>query len=216
MQTRSNTQWLNDLQANGTQQAAALADLRALLVRAARYTFSRNLYNLGRLGAEDISQLAEDSGQDALLTILKHLEEFRGESKFTTWAYKFAVNVALVTARRENWRYVSLDQMLAQSGLPDEPPVDHTRQRDPDRSASQQEVWGLLREVIYHDLSERQRQVLLAIVYDHVPMDELVRHLNSNRNAIYKMLHDARLRLKACLEQRGLSVQEVMDLFADE
>lgn len=215
MKERTNAQWLDELESTGAGQAAALADARALLLRAARYAFSRNLYDLGRLSREDVNQLAEDSAQDALLTLLKHLREFRGDSKFTTWAYKFGINVALVTARREAWKHVSLDQMLADTDLPDGPFVDEHSRVDPERAAWQSEVWATLREVITGELSERQRQVLQATVFDDVPLDELARHLGSNRNAVYKLLHDARRKLKARLEQRGLGVQEIMNLFAE-
>ncbi len=166
------------------------------------------------MSSEDLFQLAEDSAQDALLTILKHLHKFRGESKFTTWAYKFAIDIALVTARRQAGKHLSLDQILNQIELPAGSILDEDTRRDPDRVMWQREVWATLRDVINSERSERQRQVLQAVVFDEVPMDEVVRHLGSNRNAVYKLLHDARCKLKARLEQRGLGVQEMMDLFA--
>jgi len=213
MRARTNEEWLRDLESTGDEQAAAIADLRDYLLRAALYSLSRNHGDLAHLAPVEIEQLAEDCAQDALVAILGHLREFRGDSKFTTWAYKFAVNIALVAARREGWKRVSLDQLLDNPDLPEWPIRDERMAIDPDHMALQGEVWAAMREVIDHDLTERQQQVLKAIVFDEVPMDEIVRHLGSNRNAIYKLLHDARRNLKTQLEARGFGVQEILDLF---
>ncbi len=214
MKTRTNAEWLQELESTGDAQAAAIADLRAYLLRAALYSLSRSHGDLAHLAPAEIAQLAEDCAQDAVVAILEHVREFRGESKFTTWAYKFAVNIALVTTRREGWKRVSLDQLLDDPDLPEWPIRDEYVSVDPDRGTLQGEVWAAMREVIRHDLTERQRQVLKAMVFDEVPMDEIVRHLGSNRNAIYKLLHDARRKLKAQLEARGFDVQEILDLFS--
>src|SRR5690349_15123007 len=113
MPTRTNEQWLNELtQADGVQ-AQALADLRAMLVRGSLYTLRQTPYRLADWDAEHLRQLAEDSAQEALLSILRHLSEFRGESRFTTWAFKFAVNKSLLCARHESWKHISLDQLLS-------------------------------------------------------------------------------------------------------
>ena len=214
MKARTNAEWLHELQSRDDEQAAAFVDLRAYLVRAALYSFSLNRSGFARLGPSEIEQLAEDCAQDALLAILQHLREFRGDSQFTTWAYKFAVNIALVAARRESWKHVSLDQMLDDSDLPEWPIPMEQPVRDPDRTSLQAEVWAAMREVIDHHLTDRQRQVLKAIVFDGVPMDEVVHHLDSNRNAVYKLLHDARRNLKEHLQARGFGVQEILDLFS--
>lgn len=213
MGTRTNEEWLRALGTRGAEQAAAIAELRALLLRAAKYSFKRTHYALSRLDRAEILQLAEDSAQDALLAVLKHLDEFRGESKFTTWAYKFAVNFALTRARKETWRRVSLDELLEESELPELPFADESGAMDPVRAAWQAEVWGVVREVIEGELTDRQRQVLRLMVFDDVPMDEVAEYFKTNRNALYKLLHDARRRLKARLEARGLAVTEVIDLF---
>lgn len=114
MKTRTNTEWLHDLKSSGPEQARAIEDLRAYLLRAAQYSLNRQRSELGGLPPAELEQLAEDCAQDALVAILKHLDEFRWESKFTTWAYKFAVNIALNAGRREIWKHVSLDQLLDQ------------------------------------------------------------------------------------------------------
>src|SRR5688572_15968968 len=102
--TRTNQEWLQDLNASGSRQEAALADLRDLLLRAALYFFSRNLSDFKGSDRSEITQRSEDVAQDALIAVLDHLPDFRGDSKFTTWAYKFAINKAMMAARRERWK----------------------------------------------------------------------------------------------------------------
>lgn len=213
---RSNAEWLSALRSSGAEQADAIADLRAYVLRAALYSLKRSRGNLGRMASTQINQLAEDCAQDALLAILQRLDAFRGESRFTTWAYSFAINIALVAARREGWKSVPLDRMLDDPHL-DEWTVGEGRAPvDPQRRTLQRETLAVIREAIDRQLSARQRQALKAILFDGVPLDELVRHWGSNRNAVYKLLHDARRKLKASLEERGFSVKETLDLFARE
>src|SRR5687767_15141040 len=192
--TRTNEKWLEDLQANGAAQEAAITDLRNLLLRTVLFFFSRNRGDFESLAREEILQRAEDCAQDALIAVMNHLSDFRGDSKFTTWAYKFAINIALTTARRERWKGVSLDELSfsEDSNLFEGMMQDKSSGPAPDQSAMQGEVGEIIREIIKHDLTEKQRQVLIMMVFNEVPMDEVVRHLGTNRNAIYKMLHDAR------------------------
>jgi len=214
MKPRTNAEWVRELTAQGDEQAAAIADLRLFLLRAALYAFSRG--DLTQLSNHEIDQLAEDCVQEALLAILKHLPEFRSDSKFTTWAYKFAINFALVAARRERWKGVSLDQLLEDASVPNWSLQDKDTAVTPDRAALQAEVWATLRDVINQELTDRQRQALKAMVFDEVPLDEVVHHFGANRNAIYKLVHDARRKLKSRMEARGFSVQEIMHLFSVE
>jgi RNA polymerase sigma-70 factor (ECF subfamily) len=211
MQARTNAEWLADLRAAGAVQDAALAELRAALLRAARYALQRGRARVGRDTAVD--QLAEECAQEALVAILARLDDFRGDSRFTTWAYAFAVNVALVAARRESWRHVSLDALLeAGRALPR---AEEAGDADPDRAARRAEAWGIVREVVEQQLTERQRAALTAVALDEVPLDELARHWGSNRNALYKLLHDARRRAKAALEARGFAPKEILALFGE-
>src|SRR5512134_3530241 len=101
---RTNEKWLHDLNANGELQEIAITDLRDLLLRATLYFFNRNLGDFSNMSRDKILQYAEDCAQDALIAVLNHVSDFRGDSKFTTWAYKFAINMALMTARREYWK----------------------------------------------------------------------------------------------------------------
>jgi RNA polymerase sigma-70 factor (ECF subfamily) len=210
--TRTNEEWLEELNA---AQEAAIADLRNLLLRAVLFLFSRNLGDFERLARDEILQLAEDCAQDALIAVLNHLSDFRGDSKFTTWAYKFAINIALVTARRERWKGRSLDQLSFSGDGPLSEWVvqDKSTGLTPDRSAMQSEIREMIREVIEQDLTDKQRRVLIMMVFNEIPMDEVARRLDTNRNAIYKMLHDARRKLKNRLQARGFEVGEILALF---
>lgn len=213
---RTNEEWLHDLRASGPIQEAAIGDLRNLLLRTVLFFFSRNLGDFKGLARAEILQLAEDCAQEALIAILNHLSDFRGDSKFTTWAYKFAVNIALATARRERWKDVPLDRLSSLDGqaLSEWVMRDKSPGQAPDQSAMQGEVREIIREVIERDLTDRQRRVLIMIVFNEVPMDEIARRLDTNRNAIYKMLHDARRKLKGNLQARGFEVSEMLSLFS--
>jgi RNA polymerase sigma-70 factor (ECF subfamily) len=215
MNTRTNEEWLEDLRASGSVQEAAITDLRDLLLRTVLFFFSRNLGDFDRLTRDEILQLAEDCAQEALIAVLNHLSDFRGDSKFTTWAYKFAINFALMTARRERWKGISLDQLsfvdggsLAERVMQGKEPA-----LTPDQFVMQVEILETIREVIEQDLTDKQRRVLILMVFNEVPMDEVARQLGTNRNAIYKMLHDARRKMKYRLQARGFEVGEILALF---
>lgn len=213
--TRTNHAWLDDLRSSGAPQEAAIADLRELLLRAALYFFSRNLGDFAGLSRDEVLQRAEDCAQDALISVLDHLGDFRGDSKFSTWAYKFAINIAMTTSRRERWKGVSLDE-LAASGEGEFYEWVARDQSDgiaPEQSALRSELRAVIREVIERDLSDKQRYVLVLMVFRGVPLDEVVRHLDSNRNAVYKLLHDARRKIKSSLEARGFETGETLAIF---
>jgi RNA polymerase sigma-70 factor (ECF subfamily) len=213
--TRTNQEWLHDLNAGGALQEAAVADLRELLLRAALFFFSHNLSDFKGLGQDEIMQRAQDCAQDAVIAVMNHLPDFRGDSKFTTWAYKFAINMAMVAARRERWKGVSLDELAAS----DEKYFNELILQDtsdaaaPEQSAIQDEFRGLIKQIIERDLTEKQRRVLVLIVFNDVPLDEVARHLGTNRNAVYKMLHDARRKLKIGLQARGFDIGETINSF---
>jgi RNA polymerase sigma-70 factor (ECF subfamily) len=214
-QTRTNREWLRDLTADGALREAAVADLRELLLRAALYFFGRNQGDLRGLNQDEIMQRAEDCAQDALIAVMQHLSDFRGDSKFTTWAYKFAINMAMVAARRERWKGVSLDELASSDETYFSELIleDKSAGSAPEQAAVQTEIGEILRDVIEHELTEKQRQVVILMVFNEVPMDEVVRHLDTNRNAVYKLLHDARRKLKAGLQARGFDIGETLGLF---
>jgi RNA polymerase sigma-70 factor (ECF subfamily) len=213
---RTNEEWLRDLHSDSPQQAEAIEALRLLLLRAALFTFQRNLGDFQHHSQPELVRMAEDCTQDALLALLARLPEFRGESKFTTWAYKFAVNMALTAARRERWRGVSLDMGELADGTGEVHLPAAQPSAGPAGVFSQQEARRLLLEIIRTELTERQRLVVKLMFFDDVPMDVVVERLDTNRNAVYKLLHDARKKLKAALETRGFAIEEVIHLFSWE
>ena len=215
-ETRTNQEWLRDLHASGSSQETAIADLRRLLLRAALYLFSRNLGDFGRLSRDEIMQRAEDCAQDALIAVMDHLVDFRGDSKFTTWAYKFAINTALITARHERWKGVSLDELesSADGTFFEWVMQDRSDHVTPEQSAMRTEVCRIIQGAIDRDLTDKQRRVLSMMVFNDVPMDEVVQHFGTNRNAIYKMLHDVRRKLKNGLQAQGIEIGETLTLFS--
>ncbi len=212
--TRSNQEWFDALSNQGMQQGEALEELRRLLLRAALYTLVTHLTDLQEMSENERVALAEECAQEALMAVLGRLGDFRGDSKFTTWVYKFGVNIALSRSRRWRWKQVSLDDLADDEGTLDWLQRNERFQTaDSEQPVRQKEVVEVIREVLHTQLTPRQRQTLKLIAFDNVPMDVVVQHLDSNRNAVYKSLHDARLKIKQQLIQRGYDLAEVMDLF---
>ena len=147
--TRTNEEWLHDLRESGVAQENAIADLQSILLHAVLYFFNRNVGDLSGLARGDTLQLAEDCAQEALIAILNHLSDFRRDSKFTTRAYKFAINFALMAARRARWKDVSLDQLvLARDGAFSEWIMqDKSSAVAPDQSVMQGEIRHVIEEV---------------------------------------------------------------------
>jgi RNA polymerase sigma-70 factor (ECF subfamily) len=206
MAERTNEEWLNALQ--GPAPDAALSDLRTVLLRGLH----------GALGSRDDVAAAdlEDFAQDALLKIMASLDGFRGDSRFTTWAQKIAVHTALTELRRKRWRDWSLDKM---GEGPAGESIDYTPRflvdpaDTPEQQAVQQTLLEVVRRTMAEKLTERQRTALVAIRVQGIPMDQVAAELGTNRNALYKLLHDARMRLKSELAATGLSVDEILAAF---
>lgn len=204
MVERTNEEWLAALR--GPEQDEALADLRAFLVRGLRYALAN------RSDADD--QIREDFAQDALLKILNALDTFRGESRFTTWAQKIAVNVAFTELRRRRWQDISLDEITAGMSLDFVPDMLVDRSAGPDQQTVQRAFMETLRGLIATELTGKQRQALVAVRIQGMPLEEVARRMGTNRNALYKLLHDARQRLKTKMEDEGLSPDDVLAAFS--
>jgi RNA polymerase sigma-70 factor, ECF subfamily len=191
-------EWHLDLHAQGARREEAVAHLHALLLRAARFEISRRRGSLPQLSSVELDELAQDAAGDAAISVLRRLGDFRGESSFRTWAYKFALLEASVKARRRAWREreVKLEPELWEN-FPHPGP-------GPDADAESALLFEAVREGIETALTPRQRQVLVAVVLDGVPIDVLSERLETNRNAVYKVLHDARRKLRAYVEASGL------------
>jgi RNA polymerase sigma-70 factor (ECF subfamily) len=190
-------EWHLDLHAEGVRGDEAVAHLHGLLLRAARFEVFRRRGSLPQLAAAELDDLAQEAADDAAVSVLRRLGDFRGESSFRTWAYKFALLEASVKVRRRAWRdrEVTLEpehwESLAHSGL------------GPDDEAENAALLEAVRDGIRTALTPRQRQVLVAAVLEGVPIDVLAERLDSNRNALYKLLHDARRRLRAYVAEAG-------------
>jgi RNA polymerase sigma-70 factor (ECF subfamily) len=189
--------WLDALAGTGHAHDEAVLRLHELLLRAARYEISRRRLTLTYLRGGDHDDLAQQSADDALVAILAKLTSFRGDSRFTTWAYKFALYEASVKLRRRAWQ----DRELPLE--PDSWPEIASQALSPEDHAAENELLGALRDAINSGLSTHQREVLVAITLNGVPIDVLAERLNTTRGALYKTLHDARRKLRARLAADG-------------
>jgi RNA polymerase sigma-70 factor (ECF subfamily) len=190
-------EWHLDLHAHGAAREEAVARLHDLLLRAAHFEVFRRRGLLPQLSAAELDELAQDAADDAAVSVLRRLGDFRGESSFRTWAYKFALLEGAVKVRRRAWRdrEVTLEperwEELAHIGP------------GPDDDAESAALLEAVRDGIRTALTPRQRQVLVAVVLEGVPIDVLAERLDSNRNALYKTLHDARRKLRAHVAASG-------------
>ena len=203
MRERMNEQWLMELR--GPNPDGALADLYDLLVRGLGAAF-------GGYGG-GVEANFGDFAQEALIKITANLNSFRGESRFTTWAQKIALNVALTELKRRRWRDVSLQELLARRGAADRSPAD--TQLSPEQLALQSTVLQELRRMIDESLTDRQREAVVAVLLEGMPISEVARRMGTNQNALYKLLHDARRKLKREMESAGLSPQVVLAAFEE-
>jgi RNA polymerase sigma-70 factor (ECF subfamily) len=212
---RTNEMWLEHLRDDNPHQTEAIEDLRDYLQRSI-IIYLRSRSDLSYLAEIELQQMCQDFAQDALLKIQKGLDSFRGKSKFTTWAAKIAANHTISELRRAKWRDLSLDA-ITESGtsLQEIFGFDSSSGDNPDTQSERQQVWQTISGVIENDLTERQRQVLVAVRVDNIPMSEVARLLDTNINNIYKLLHDARLKLKHGLEDLDLDPQYILQLFSD-
>jgi RNA polymerase sigma-70 factor, ECF subfamily len=191
--------WIESLHAEGAEREEATERLHALLLRAARFEVDRRRAGLPHLRGGDFDDLAHQAAGDALVAILAKLDDFRGESRFTTWAYKFALLEAAVKLRRRAWQGRE---------LPIEPEKwpSFADPSTPGGDAEQRELLGVLREAIDSDLSPHQREVLMAVAVNDVPIDVMAERLDTTRGALYKTIHDARKRLRASLADAGFEL----------
>ena len=195
--------WLEELRAEGATKDAAVARLHAVLLRAARFEVARRRPTLPHLRGDELDDIALEAADDALMSVLRRLDDFRGASRFTTWVYKFALLEAAVKLRKRAWqgREVPLEpeawSLFSSAGL------------TPELEAEQSELLATLQRAIVDVLTPHQRRVLVALALNGVPIDVLADRLGTNRGALYKTLHDARRKLRRHLDECGLSVQSL-------
>jgi RNA polymerase sigma-70 factor, ECF subfamily len=190
--------WIDRLDAGGAVREAAVADLHALLLRAARFEVGRRAATVPHLRGDDLDDMAHQCAADAVIAVLRKLDSFRGESRFTTWAYKFALYEAAVAVRRCAWqgREVPLE--------PDRWPLLRAVDPSPQQDAETAELLVAVREAIASELTPHQREVLIAVALNDVPIDVLAQRMTTTRGALYKTIHDARRKLRTALSAQGL------------
>jgi RNA polymerase sigma-70 factor (ECF subfamily) len=197
--------WLRDLRSQGLVKEEAVARLHALLLRAARYECARRRPTMPHLRGNDLDDLANQAADDALVSVLARLDDFRGASRFTTWVYKFALLEAAVKLRKRSWqgREVPLEpetwSLFTSAGI------------RPEEEIEQTEFLTTLQRAIAEVLTPHQRRVLVALALNGVPIDVLAERLNTTRGALYKTLHDARRKLRKHLDELGLSVDALLE-----
>jgi len=209
MASRSNETWLGDLRAEGVKRENALSDLREVVQHGLPYALSRWLSPNDPLFAP----LVEEVTQETLLRVLDQLNTFEGRSMFTTWVQKIAVRIALTELRRKRWQDASLDELVdnEESPAPSRLMADHTA--GPEAITERGDMAAVVRRILDQELTPKQRQALILLGIQDVPLEEAARRMKTNRNALYKLLHDARLRLKRRLLAEGLSAQEILAAF---
>ncbi len=210
MSGRDNEAWIADLRAGGDSRDSALSDLHDLLVSRLPYGLSRWLSPAD----PQFDALLEDVIQDTQMRVLEALGTFEGRSQFTTWAYKIAVRLALMELRRRRWKDVSLEgltEMTEYSGAL--AGRMSTGEASPESKVERQDMVARLQHILLEELPPKQRHALIAVAIQGVPMDEVARGMNTNRNALYKLMHDARLQVKRRLEAEGFNVEEILAAF---
>jgi RNA polymerase sigma-70 factor, ECF subfamily len=192
-------EWLRSLRASDDRvREDAVARLHELLLRAARFEVRRRASAARHVSGRELDDLAHHSAHDALVAVLDKLDDFRGESRFTTWVYKFALLEAGVKMRRRAWH--DREVTFEPAGWP--ALADPTA--SPHRDAQMTELLDAVRDAIARDLTPHQRDVLVAVTLNDVPIDVLAERMATTRGALYKTLHDARRRLRSALAERGL------------
>jgi RNA polymerase sigma-70 factor (ECF subfamily) len=210
MKDRTNEEWLADLSSDGHAKESALADLRAIITAGLPYALSNYLSP----DHPQFAPLTEEVSQETLLRVLDRMDTFEGRSQFTTWVQKIAVRIALTELRRRRWRDFSLDSLVEEN----EEGVSFPRlmtdpSPDPDARTEQSDMLMRVGRLIDEELTEKQRLAMVATAIEGVPLEEVARRMGMKRNALYKLLHDARLRLKKRLANEGLSPEDIWSVF---
>ena len=206
MHVRNNTEWIAAL--SGPNPGNAIEDLRDILKRGLRYSLASRVQG-------DLDMLVDDFVQDSLVRILDNLDSFRGESRFTTWAQKIAVRVAFSEMRRHRWKDISLQDLIpGDEDFNDfTPTVLSDPGPNPELQATQKSMIELVMRLINNELTERQRDVMLAVIIGGMPLEEVAKRMDTNRNALYKLIHDARKRLLTRLADEGLTPEQILSVF---
>jgi RNA polymerase sigma-70 factor (ECF subfamily) len=209
MNSRTNESWLDELRATGPVRDMALDDLHSIVQKGLPYALSRWLSPDDPL----FTPLVEEVTQETLLRVLDQLDTFEGRSMFTTWVHKIAIRIALTELRRKRWQDSSLDALVDNEESPAPERLMADPQASPETTAERADMLVRIRRILDEELTDKQRQALVLLGVQDLPMEEAARRMKTNRNALYKLLHDARLRLKRRLAVEDLDSQEVLSAF---
>jgi RNA polymerase sigma-70 factor, ECF subfamily len=206
---RTNQQWLHDLRAEGHVRETALADLRQILLTGLK----RGVLSQINTTAPEFDTQAEDFAQEALLRILDNLDSFAGRSRFTTWAHKIATSVAFTELRRKRWRDPSLNAIMETDSGVYTPNFIADSAPTPDVAAERSEILQLVNQMIREELTDKQRTALVASVIEGQSGAEIAAKMEMKANAVYKLIYDARARLKTLLTEKGITPSEILAMF---
>ena len=206
---RTNEEWLQALGVPGLQRDEALVDLRIILFGG----LQRGLLGRVDTSALEFHSLAEDFVQEALVKILDNLQSFAGRSKFTTWAHKITVHIALTELRRKRWQDASLEQLTEREDGDYTPSYTAAPDPTPEVATARTEMLRRVNLIIEDDLTDKQRQVMQLSVIQGQPAAVVAKTMDMKPNAVYKLLHDARLKIKTRLTEEGLSTAEILAIF---
>ncbi len=209
MVKRTNDHWLSDLRAGGARREAALADLRADILYGLPYAL-RDWFSPDD---PQFTPLAEEVTQETLMRVLDHLDSFEGRSQFTTWAHKIAVRVALTELRRRRWKDVSFESLADQAEGEDTAKPMADTAPGPETVIEQADVLARVQQMMREELPDKQLHAMMAVAIRGMPLEEAARRLGTERNTLYKLLHDARLRMKRRLAREGLTPAELLAVF---
>lgn len=203
--------WKEDLQAEDSRKSQALSDLREILAKILPKALTKWLPP----SDPHFGPLIEDVIQETLLRVLSKLDTFEGRSKFTTWVYTIGIRIALTKLRLRKWREASLDEIESGNAPNLEPFARFAAPRsNPETTIMRQQAVEIVMDAIENELTDRQRLVIQDVFFKGLPMDVVAKQLGSNRNALYKLIHDARLNLKKALARAGTSPEELLRRFS--
>ena len=209
MTFRSNDEWLADLRATNDRRESALADLRALILRGLPFALG------GKLSPEHpaFDALTEDVAQETLLKVLTHLDSFEGRSLFITWVQKIAVREALGELRRRRWRDVPLPEMTTADD--DNTPMREMAadQPTPESQVERSDLLQRVSRIVAEELTDKQRQAVELLAAQGLPVEMVASRMEVKPNALYKLMFDARVRIKNRLEREGLTPAQILSVF---
>jgi RNA polymerase sigma-70 factor, ECF subfamily len=216
MVERTTEAWLEDLTAVGLTRQQALADLRDYLFRAVLLYLRRRRSDLDYLADSEIRAMAQDFAQEATLAVDENLDSFRGNAKFTTWAYRFVINEAISQLRRRDYRErLSLEGLSGKETAVLFSLAERRAGRNPDIRAERREISRQLLAIIQNELNEKQRLAVLGVYFEGRSVQETAEFLDTSPNTLYKMLYDARQKIKTRLSQLRLSEGDLLAAFEE-